>query len=110
MTPVTEKSCSSAHPDAPVMVAEKLIPCLRSRAATLKDGGKAQEKLFAEITEIHDNALATPITTLAGAACVLRHLLDPKIGMDGDRGPNDTKAVRHILAVVEREAAKGGAS
>ena len=99
------------NPDTAAIEGEKMIAHGRAKCASLDDGDHESSELIGRyITEVHDVALGRPVTTLTGAACLLRLLADPVIGIAAGQGINDELAIRHVLAVVEREAAKGGAS
>ena len=102
-------------PDAALCDAERRIAELYAEYEMLsgETAEKARDRLLDQIFDLDCMIIETPVETLAGAVYLLRRLVDPSLGVSAhSHRPNDLQrnAIQCVLAVVEREAAKGGAS
>lgn len=99
--------------DAALFAVDQRMADLRAeRELVPLDAEEDHDRINCQLIELNDATLKTPVKTLADAACILRRLLDPGMGVgpDGESSGLHVVAVQHVLAVVERAAAKGGAS
>ena len=100
-------------PDAAVIAASReALRLVKEGNAT--DDDDAGYELQSQAEEARNLAMRTPVETLAGAAAVVRCLIIESVGIRTMLSDAEEqmciKALAHVLAVVEREAAKGGAS
>ena len=92
--------------DAALFGVEQQIANLRAERAKLSDEEVNDDPLYDQMSDLDDMVLETPVQTMAGAVCVLRRLLDPNWGVNGDAGPRDLHrdAIRHVLAIFAEAA------
>ena len=108
-------STDTIETDVALCDAEQRIAELRAEYDMLssEEAEKDSDRLLDQILDLDVMIIETPVKTLAGAVYLLHRLVDPALGVSAhSHRPNDLhrNAIQHVLAVVEREAAKGGAS
>ncbi len=97
------------HIDAALIEAERQVRDLLAEANRVPSGNNATNAINAtdagkQVWAVIDRMAATPAKTLVGAACKLRIVLDPEVGLAaGERG-KEMPMLIDVLAVVERLA------
>ncbi len=92
-------SGAPVHIDAVLIEAERRIRDLLTEAANKVPGDNDAVK---QVWVVIDRMAATPAKTLAGAACKLRIVLDPEVGLAAGESGKEIPMLLDVLAVVER--------
>ncbi len=93
-------SGASVHIDAALIEAERQVRDLLTEANKVPSDTDAANQVWAVI----DRMAATPAKTLVGAACKLRIILDPEVGLAAGESGKEMPMLLDVLAVVERLA------
>ena len=93
-------SGATVHIDAALIEAERQVRDLLTEANKVPSDTDAAKQVWAVI----DQMAATPAKTLVGAACKLRIVLDPEIGLAAGESGREMPMLLDVLAVVERLA------
>ncbi len=94
-------SGAPVHIDAVLIEAECRVRKLLTEAANKVPGDNDAVK---QVWVVIDRMAATPAKTLAGAACKLRIVLDPEVGLAAGESGKERPMLLDVLAVVERLA------
>ena len=93
-------SGAPVHIDAALIEAERQVRDLLTEANKVPSDTDAAKQVWAVI----DRMAATPAKTLVGAACKLRIVLDPEVGLAAGESGKEIPMLLDVLAVVERLA------
>ncbi len=91
-------SGAPVHIDAALIEAERQVRDLLTEANKVPSDNDAVEQVWVVI----DRMVATPAKTLAGAACKLRIVLDPEVGLAAGESGKEIPMLLDVLAVIER--------
>lgn len=91
---------ATVHIDAALIEAEQQVRDLLTEANKVPSDTDAAKQVWAVI----DRMAATPAKTLVGAACKLRIVLDPEVGLAAGESGKEIPMLLDVLAVVERLA------
>ncbi len=92
-------SCATVHIDAALIEAERQVRDLLTKANKVPSNDAAKQ-----VWIVIDRMAATPAKTLVGAACKLRIVLDPEVGLAAGESGKEIPMLLDVLAVVERLA------
>ncbi len=94
------------HIDAALIEAERQVRDLLAEANRVPSGNNATTATDAgkQVLAVIDRMAATPAKTLVGAACKLRIVLDPEVGLTAGESGKEIPMLLDVLAVVERFA------
>ncbi len=95
------------HIDAALIEAERQVRDLLAEANRVPSGNNATNATDAthagkQVWAVIDRMTATPAKTLVGAACKLRIVLDPEVGLTAGESGKEIPMLLDVLAVVER--------
>ncbi len=91
------------HIDAALIEAERQVRDLLAEANRVPSGNNATDA-GKQVWVVIDRMAATPAKTLVGAACKLRIVLDPEVGLAAGESGKEMPMLLDVLAVVERLA------
>ncbi len=97
-------SGATVHIDAALIEAERRIRDLLTEANKVPSDNNTADAVK-QVWVVIDRMAATPAKTLAGAACKLRIVLDPEVGLAAGESGKEIPMLLDVLAVVERLAA-----
>ncbi len=104
MSKVTDDPTDSGAPvhiDAALIEAERQVRDLLTEANKVPSDNGATDAVK-QVWVVIDRMAATPAKTLAGAACKLRIVLDPEVGLAAGESGKEIPMLLDVLAVIER--------
>ena len=96
-------SGAPVHIDAALIEAERQVRDLLTEANKVPSDNNTADAAK-QVWIVIDRMAATPAKTLAGAACKLRIVLDPEIGLAAGESGKEIPMLLDVLEVVERLA------
>ncbi len=99
-------SVAPVHIDAALIEAERQVRDLLAEANRVPSGNNTTNATDAgkQVWAVIDRMAAAPAKTLVGAACKLRIVLDPEVGLAAGESGKEMPMLLDVLAVVERLA------
>ncbi len=94
-------SGATVHIDAALIEAERQVRAVLTETNKVPNDPVPADALK-QAWVVIDRIAATPAKTLAGAACKLRIVLDPEVGLAAGESGKEIPMLLDVLAVIER--------